>query len=75
MDPPSLPVLQELHLLNKSSSDFPTLLNDVLNGEKYRQCVPHLENGALQWLVDYLDQVCRSVSFPLLFAQAEADSR
>ena len=64
MDSPSSHVLQKLHLLDKSSPAFPTLLNDMLDGEKYRQCVSHLEGGASEWLVNYLDKVCRSVSFP-----------
>ena len=64
MDSPGSHGLQKLHLLDKFSPDFPTLLKDMLDGEKYRQCVSHLERGALEWLVNYLDKVCRSVSFP-----------
>ena len=60
MDPPSPSVgLQELRRLDKFSPDFRILLKNVLDGENYRRCVPHLESGALVWLVDYLDEVCR----------------
>ena len=64
MDPPSLPILQEVHRLDKFSPDFPTLLNNVLDKKEHHLCVPHLEGDALEWLVDYLNEVCRSISFP-----------
>ena len=64
MPSPNFPALQRLHQLDKSSPDFPDKLCNVLYGEEYTKCVLILQGDDLVWLVDYLDQVRRHVSFP-----------
>jgi len=64
MSSPSLPVLQELHRLDRSSPDFHDQLCNVLYGQEYVRCVPNLQDDDLVWLVDYLDKVRRNVALP-----------
>ena len=59
MSPPSSPALQQLHRLDKSSSDFQDQLWNVLHGKEYIQCERNLQGEDLVWLVDYLDKVRR----------------
>jgi hypothetical protein len=61
MDIPSHSVLQKLHNLDRSLSEFHDRLSNVLYGEEYTRCVKHLQGDDLAWLVDYLDQVRRHV--------------
>lgn len=64
MPPPSLPILQKLHRLDKSSSRFHDQLSNLLYGEEYRQCVPNLQGDDLLWFVDYLDRVRHYTALP-----------
>ena len=64
MSPPSHPVLQQLHHLDRSSPDLNDQLSNVLYGEEYQKCVPNLQGEDLVWLVDYLDEVCCHISPP-----------
>jgi len=64
MSSPSLPVLQQLHRLDRSSPDFQDQLRNVLYGEEYTRCVPELQDNDLIWLVDYLDKVIHPVAIP-----------
>ena len=54
--------LQQLHHLDRFSSDFHDQVSNALYGEEYKQCVPNLQGDDLVWLVDYLDKVRRRVS-------------
>jgi len=65
MSPPTLPVLQQLHCLDKSLSGFHDKLCGVLYGEEYQQCEGSLQVGDVTWLVDYLDEVRHHVALPL----------
>jgi hypothetical protein len=64
MSSPSTPVLQQLHLLDTSSSGFHDQVSNVLYGEEYRQCVPIIQGDDIVWLVDYLDRVRRRTALP-----------
>jgi len=57
MSSPSLPALQRLHRLDRSSSDFQDQLSNALYGEEHKRCVSNLQGDDLVWLVDYLDKV------------------
>ena len=74
MSSPGSPALQQLYHLDRSSSDFHDRLCNVFYGSEYSQCVPNLEGDDLVWLVDYLDKVCRRVTFPFS-ASTSLDSR
>ena len=54
---PNLPALQQLHRLNRSSSEFYDQLYDTLRGKEYTECVPNLRGDDSVWLVEYLDNV------------------
>jgi len=56
--------LQQLRHLDRSSSKFHDQLSNVLDSEVYRKSVPDLGGNELALLVDYLNEVCRSISFP-----------
>jgi tRNA (Thr-GGU) A37 N-methylase len=62
MPSPSLPALQKLRGLDRSSPNFHDQFNNVLYGEDYKQCVPNLDGGDLVWLLGYLDEVRRSLT-------------
>jgi len=64
MNPPTLPVFQQLHRIDGSSSGFHDQLTGVLYGEEYRRCAQDLQGDDLVWLVDYLDKVRCHVTFP-----------
>ena len=64
MSLPSLPALQQLYHLNRSSPDFHDQLCSVIYGEEYRESVPNLQGEDLVCLVDYLDEVRRHISPP-----------
>ena len=66
MSLPSSPVLQRLHCLDRSSSDFQDKLSNILYGRDYVQCVRNLQGDDLMWLVAYLDKVHCHVPFPTL---------
>ena len=57
MSLPGSPVLQQLHRLDKSSSDFHDQLCKVLYEPEYVQCGQNLQGDDLAWLIDYLEQV------------------
>ena len=61
---PSYNLVQQLHLLDGSSSGFHDQLCNILYGEGYTQCVPNLQKDDLVSLVDYLDKVCRHAALP-----------
>ena len=63
MSSPSSPTLQQLHRLDRSSPDFHDQLCNLFYGREYSQCVLSLQGDDLAWLVDYLDKVCRCVTF------------
>ena len=56
-------LLQQLHYLNRSSSAFHDQLSSILYGEGFKQQALNLQSDGLVWLVDYLDNVRRRVSF------------
>jgi len=61
MSLPTLPVLQRLQNLDRSSPEFHDQLSNVLYGEEYDRCVPNLQDNDTMWLVDYLDEArCRT---------------
>jgi len=64
--PPLASGLQQLLRLDRSSSEFSDWLDNALHGREYQKCVPNLQDDDLKWLVDYLDEVCRHVTFPTL---------
>ena len=64
MPPPSVPILQQLHHLDKSSPRFHDKLTNILYLEEYRQCVAKLQGDDLLWLVNYLDKVHRYAALP-----------
>ena len=68
-----VPVLQQLHRLDRSSSGFQDRLGKIIDGEEFKQCVLSLQDGDLVRLVDYLDKVRQHIvlpHFPLKSAQA-----
>ena len=64
MAPPTHPVLQQLHRLDRSSSDFRDKLYQILHGQAYEECAKNLEREDLIWFVDYLDKVRRHNPLP-----------
>ena len=58
--------LQQLHRLDRSSDEFHDKLSNILYGEEYKQSAPNLDTDCSAWLVDYLDNVRRSISPPRL---------
>ena len=64
MSSPSTPALQRLDRLDKSLPDFHDQLCNVLYGEEYVECAPHLQHNDAIWLVDYLDTVRRYAALP-----------
>ena len=54
--------LQGLHCLDRSQPEFAAQLSKTLYGEKYKRCVPTLDDADSVWLVDYLDDVCCCVA-------------
>ena len=59
-------LLQQLRLLDRSSSDFHDQLCNILYGEGYRKSAPNLQADDLVCLVEYLDKVRRHVTLPHL---------
>ena len=57
-------VLQRLHRLDWSSSDFHDKLDNVLHSEEYAQCEKNLKGDEFVWFIDYLDKVCYYVALP-----------
>ena len=55
--------LRRLRSLTEPSLEFQDQLSDVLNGEEYTQWAPNLCRNEVEWLIDYLDKVCRRVTF------------
>ena len=49
--------LQQLHNLDRTSSEFHEQLSDFLRGEEYQRVFPSLKSEDLTWLVEYLDSV------------------
>lgn len=49
--------LEQLRVLDISSADFTDQIVKVLCGEEYKRCIPDLQNGSLEWLVEFLDNV------------------
>ena len=56
--------LQQLRRLDKSSASFHDQLRNVLNSKQYNRTVQNFQGDDLVLLVDYLDQVCPSISSP-----------
>jgi len=50
-------VLNQLHGLDRTSSQFHKRLSGLLRSEAYRSTVPNLQGEHLAWLVDYLESV------------------
>lgn len=57
MASPLSPILQRLHRLDTTSSNFDLQLCNVLYEQDYVQSVPNLEANDRVWLIDYLDEV------------------
>ena len=55
-------LLQQLHHLDRSSSEFHDQLSNILYGEEYERHMADLKSDDLVSLVDYLDKVCCCVS-------------
>ena len=70
MASPSLPVLQKLHYLDRSLSEFHHQLINVLYGEEYARCVKGIQGDDLRWLVDYLDEVGRHIARPYFLLES-----
>ena len=64
MSSPSSLALKRLNRLDKSSPDFHDQLCNVLYGEEYVECAPHLQHDDVMWLVHYLDTVRRYAALP-----------
>ena len=64
MSLPGSPALQQLHRLNKSSSDFHDQLCKVLYEPEYVRCGQNLKVDELVWLIDYLEEVRRHIVPP-----------
>jgi len=62
MSSPSLPTLQRLQSLDRSSLNFHDQLSNVLYGEEYERCMPNLQHDDLVWLVEYLDKVRQTIT-------------
>ena len=56
--------LQQLHRLDRSSSQFHDQLLGILYGKGYKKCVQNLQDGDSIWLIDYLDMVCHHITPP-----------
>ena len=59
-------LLQQLHLPDRSSSEFHDKLCNILYGEGYKQSAPNLQADDFVCLVEYLDKVRRHVILPHL---------
>ena len=57
-DAPLPDILQRFNCLDKSSSQFPDRLTDLLSGEEYKYCITELQDEDAAWLIDFLDEVC-----------------
>ena len=60
---PSPALLQQLHLLDESSPQFPNRLSSLLHEETYNECTTNLRDEDWSWLVEYLDNVRPRVVF------------
>jgi hypothetical protein len=49
--------LQQLRRLDKLSPKFPERLTDLINGQRYRNCIVGLQDEDVAWLVEFLDDV------------------
>lgn len=49
--------LQELHDLDKTSTQFHAKLSNFIRGDVYQSALPSLQNETLTWLTEYLDVV------------------
>ena len=63
MSSPSSPALQRLHSLQKSFHDQ---LRNALRGDEYQRSVQKLQTDDLEWLINYLEKVCRLFPLPHL---------
>ena len=59
-------LLQQLHLLDGSSSEFHDQLCNILYGEGYKQSAPNLQGDDSVCLIEYLDKVRGHVTLPHL---------
>jgi len=67
--------LQRLYDLDKSSPRFRYQLRDIIDGKEYREQVPHLGDGDLARLVEYLDSVRLRIALPHFLSNAIVGSR
>ena len=59
--PPMPPFdFKQLHRLDRSSSDFPSLLTNIFREKEYRDCVANLQDDDSAWFIGYLDNVSPS---------------
>ena len=70
----SLPALQQLRSLDRTSSGFHDQVCSVIYGEEYQECMSDLQGDDSAWLVEYLNEVRRCVAL-LHSAQAITGSR
>ena len=62
-------ILQRFKNLDKSSSQFPNQLIDLLSGEEYKFCITRFQGEDAAWLIDYLDEVCVYIALHLHSAE------
>lgn len=62
-------ILQQLDHLDKSSPQFSDQLASLLHEERYKLCIPDLQDQDVVWLVEYLDNVCLYITLYPLSAQ------
>ena len=51
-------VLRRFKSFDKSSSQFPDQLADLLSGEEYKSCITMFQDEDAEWIINYLDEVC-----------------
>ena len=64
MSSTSLPALQQLRSLDRSSPGFHDQVCSVLYEEEYQKCMLDLQGDDSAWLVEYLNEVRRRIILP-----------
>ena len=64
MSSTSLPAMQRLRSLDRSSPGFHDQVCSVFYEEEYQKCVPDLQGDDSAWLVEYLNEVRRRIILP-----------
>ena len=58
-------ILQQFKQLDTSSPLFPDQLTSLLYKKEYKDCIPNIPDEDVVWLVNYLDDACLYLSYPL----------